>query len=190
MLGNSLRINTNSVEFHHVIQKYFIILFSNSENMKQLILVRHAKSDWPEDTDDFNRPLADRGLEDAMNMAKFLKEKEVVIEKFISSPALRAYNTSKIFNQLYQLDLGTDDKLYNPSENNFLSVLYNLNDEISSVAFFSHNNGISNFANSISEDVFHFPTCGVAGFEIQCESWTDFEGAVKKLSFFYEPKNI
>ena len=54
---------------------------SNQTEMKKLILVRHAKSDWPEDTDDFNRPLADRGLEDAMNMAKFLKEKEVVIEK-------------------------------------------------------------------------------------------------------------
>ena len=33
--------------------------------MKTLILVRHAKSDWPEDTDDFDRPLAERGMHDA-----------------------------------------------------------------------------------------------------------------------------
>jgi phosphohistidine phosphatase len=41
--------------------------------MKRLILVRHAKSDWPEETEDFDRPLADKGLEDAMNMSRFLK---------------------------------------------------------------------------------------------------------------------
>ena len=54
----------------------------------------------------------------------------------------------------------------------------------------SHNNGISNFANSISEDIFHFPTCGVAGFEIDCNSWSEFDGAKKKLLFFYDPGKI
>ena len=42
--------------------------------MKKLILVRHAKSDWPEETEDFDRPLADKGLEDAMHMSRFLKK--------------------------------------------------------------------------------------------------------------------
>ncbi|MDN5481803.1 MAG: phosphohistidine phosphatase, partial [Chryseobacterium sp.] len=81
-------------------------------------------------------------------------------------------------------------KLYNPSERNFESVIYDLDDSVGSVALFSHNNGISNFANSISEDIFHFPTCGVAGFEIDCNSWSEFDGAKKKLLFFYEPGKI
>ena len=156
-------------------QKLFLILFFQiKKDMKKLILVRHAKSDWPEDTDDFDRPLADRGLEDAVNMSRFLKNKSVDIQKFVSSPALRAHNTSKIFNQVYQLDLALNDKLYHPSEENFLSVIYDLDDSVESVAFFSHNNGISNFANSMSEDIFH----------------SDFEAAKKTLAFFYEPKNI
>jgi phosphohistidine phosphatase len=45
--------------------------------MKKLILVRHAKSDWPEETEDFDRPLADKGLEDAMNMSRFLKNNNI-----------------------------------------------------------------------------------------------------------------
>ncbi|ASW76456.1 phosphohistidine phosphatase [Chryseobacterium piperi] len=158
--------------------------------MKKLILVRHAKSDWPEETEDFDRPLADKGLEDAMNMSRFLKTNNIAIDYLVSSPAVRALNTCKIFNQTYQLNFMTDEKLYNPSERNFESVIYNLNDDHSSVAFFSHNNGISNFANSISEDIFHFPTCGVAGFEIDCNSWSEFDGASKKLLFFYEPNKI
>lgn len=158
--------------------------------MKKIILVRHAKSDWPEETEDFDRPLADKGLEDAMNMSRFLKEHHVSIDYLVSSPAVRALNTCKIFNQTYQLNFNTDEKLYNPSERNFESVIYDLDNSHNSVAFFSHNNGISNFANSISEDIFHFPTCGVAGFEIDCDSWTDFDGANKRLLFFYEPGKI
>lgn len=158
--------------------------------MKKLILVRHAKSDWPEDTEDFDRPLADKGLEDAMNMSGFLKNNKISIDYMVSSPAVRALNTCKIFNQTYQLSIITDEKLYNPSERNFESVIYDLDDTHDSVAFFSHNNGISNFANSISDDIFHFPTCGVAGFEIDCNSWAEFDGAKKKLLFFYEPKKI
>lgn len=158
--------------------------------MKKLILVRHAKSDWPEETEDFDRPLADKGLEDAMNMSRFLKNNSIAIDYLVSSPAVRALNTCKIFNQTYQLNFMTDEKLYNPSEKNFESVIYDLDDNHSAVAFFSHNNGISNFANSISENIFHFPTCGVAGFEIDCNLWSEFDGADKKLLFFYEPGKI
>ncbi|WP_292009805.1 histidine phosphatase family protein [Chryseobacterium sp.] len=158
--------------------------------MKKLILVRHAKSDWPEETEDFDRPLADKGLEDAMNMSEYLKNNNIPINHLVSSPAIRALNTCKIFNQTYQIGYATDEKLYHPSENNFHSVIYNLSDDLNSVAFFSHNNGISNFANSMSEDIFHFPTCGVAGFEIDCDSWSEFEGSEKRLIFFYEPDKI
>ena len=158
--------------------------------MKKLILVRHAKSDWPEDTDDFDRPLADRGLEDAVKMSKFLKDNNIEIQKFVSSPAVRALNTCKIFNQTYDIEIDTNQKLYNPSERNFESVIYDLENDVNSVAMFSHNNGISNFANSMSDDVFMFPTCGVAGFQIETDSWSDFENAKKKLVFFYEPKKI
>lgn len=158
--------------------------------MKKLILVRHAKSDWPEETEDFDRPLADKGLEDAMNMSRFLKSNKISIDYLVSSPAVRALNTCKIFNQAYQIKIMTDEKLYNPSERNFESVIYDLDNDPDSVAIFSHNNGISNFANSISDDIFHFPTCGVAGFEIDCNSWSEFDGANKKLLFFYEPGKI
>ncbi|MBW8359907.1 MAG: histidine phosphatase family protein [Weeksellaceae bacterium] len=158
--------------------------------MKKLILVRHAKSDWPEDTADFDRPLAERGLEDAEKMSNFLKSQGIKIDHLVSSPAVRALSTCEIFNQTYHIELKTNEKLYQPSESNILSVLYDLGDSVNSVALFSHNNGISNFANTMTEDVFLFPTCGVAGFEVNCNSWSEFENADKRLIFFYEPKKI
>ena len=48
--------------------------------MKTLFLVRHAKSDWPANVSDFDRPLSERGHRDAPKMAEFLKSKNVEIE--------------------------------------------------------------------------------------------------------------
>lgn len=158
--------------------------------MKTLILVRHAKSDWPEETEDFDRPLAEKGIKDAVKMAHYLKSNDTKIDKFLSSPALRAISTCEIFNQEYGIGVEKLQKLYNASENNFESLVVAIDDQLETVAMFSHNTGISNFANSMSQEVFSFPTCGVAGFEIDCDSWSDFHGAAKKLSFFYEPKKI
>lgn len=158
--------------------------------MKTLILVRHAKSDWPEDTEDFDRPLAEKGVQDAVKMSQFLKENNIQIDQFVSSPALRALSTCEIFDKVYRIGIETDRKLYNASESNFEAVTFGLQDNFDSVAFFSHNNGISNFANSMTEDLMMFPTCGVAGYAIDCDSWSDFENADKKLLFFHEPKKI
>jgi phosphohistidine phosphatase len=44
--------------------------------MKELLLVRHAKSDWGDPSlDDFDRPLNGRGKRDAPVMAEKIKER-------------------------------------------------------------------------------------------------------------------
>lgn len=158
--------------------------------MKTLILVRHAKSDWPENTEDFDRPLAKTGINDANKMAEFLLKTNLKVDCFLASPAKRTVETCEIFSKLFNKSFETANKLYNPSEKNFLSVLFSLKDENDSVALFSHNNGISNFANSLSGDIVHFPTCGVAVYNIDCTKWSDFENATKNLTAFYKPNSL
>ena len=47
--------------------------------MKELILIRHAKSSWSNPLlEDFERPLNKRGAKNAPFMAKILKQKEVL----------------------------------------------------------------------------------------------------------------
>ena len=158
--------------------------------MKTLILVRHAKSDWPENTEDLDRPLAESGISDANKTADYLLRNNIKIDYFLASPARRTVETCTVFAKHYQNSFETADKLYHPSEKNFLSVIFSLDDKHEAVALFSHNNGISNFANSLSEDLIHFPTCGVAIFNIDCEQWSEFENAPKNLVAFYKPNSI
>ncbi|WP_297983145.1 histidine phosphatase family protein [uncultured Chryseobacterium sp.] len=159
--------------------------------MKTLILVRHAKSDWTHDLPDFDRPLNDRGHKDAPRMARFVHEKGIEIQQFVTSPAKRALTTCRYFSEVYEnKDIKKVEELYHASSKEFLETINELDDKFDHVALFSHNNGISDFASSLTSEPVLFPTCGVAVFEIDCEEWSQFEGAEKKLLHFFAPKEV
>lgn len=159
--------------------------------MKTLILVRHAKSDWTHDLPDFDRPLNDRGHKDAPRMARFVHEKGIEIQQFVTSPAKRALTTCRYFSEVYDnKDIKKVEELYHASSKEFLETINELDDKFDHVALFSHNNGISDFASSLTSEPVLFPTCGVAVFEIDCEEWSHFEGADKKLLHFFAPKEV
>lgn len=160
--------------------------------MKNLYIIRHAKSDWPGDTRDFDRPLSMRGHRDAPTMAAFLQSKGVEIQRFVSSPALRALTTCKYFAEVYNSsNIETVDKLYMASPEDFTDTILQFNDEYNSIALFSHNNGLTYFVNELArESVGHVPTCGVAAFQIDTDSWSDFINAKKEFLFFCYPKML
>ncbi len=65
--------------------------------MKELLLLRHAKSDW--DTpygNDHDRPLSRRGTRDAQSVGRLLKWLELVPERAFCSSALRAVRTLEL----------------------------------------------------------------------------------------------
>src|ERR1044071_4679817 len=123
--------------------------------MKHLLLIRHAKSSWdPAVPADFDRGLNARGLRDAPAMAKRLLKREVDIDAFISSPANRALLTATYFAEAY----GTKPKhiikvpaLYNADTTVFYDVIEELDNELKTAAIFSHDPGITDFANELTE---------------------------------------
>lgn len=59
-----------------------------------LMLLRHAKSDWGEaGLDDHDRPLAPRGIAAARAMGKEIARRGLVPDRVLCSPALRAQQT-------------------------------------------------------------------------------------------------
>src|SRR5205085_973238 len=132
--------------------------------MKTLFLIRHAKSSWDDPSlPDFDRPLNERGKNDAPEMAKRLVEKKIKIDAFVTSPAKRASQTCKHFVKEFDAkkkNIHSEPKLYEAGEENFFGVIENLKNKWDSVAIFSHNPGISYFANLLSEkQVGDMPTC-------------------------------
>ena len=125
--------------------------------MKTLIIIRHAKSSWANIGEkDFDRPLNERGKKDAPEMAEKLLVSNIKIDAFVSSPAKRARKTCKAFMEVYDVeknDIILLDELYNAPATTFYNVTTQLNNNFNSVAFFAHNQGISEFANSLCENV-------------------------------------
>ncbi|MEI9417788.1 histidine phosphatase family protein [Mesorhizobium sp. Cs1321R2N1] len=65
--------------------------------MKQLLLLRHAKSSWDDpDLDDFDRPLAERGLKAARLIGRELAARDWLPDLALVSPALRTRDTWRL----------------------------------------------------------------------------------------------
>ena len=160
--------------------------------MKSLLLIRHAKSSWDFDVDDFDRPLNDRGKKDAPMMAKRLIKKEINIDAFISSPAKRARKTAEAFLKEYDEKKGHVfffDELYLAGPANFTEVIKKTADDLDTIAVFSHNEGITQFANLLTETkTDNIPTCGIFAVKIQTKHWKNFADAEKEFWFFDYPK--
>ncbi len=60
---------------------------------RRLVLLRHAKSDYPEEVADHERPLAKRGRRDAPVVGRWLAESGCVPDAVVCSTALRARET-------------------------------------------------------------------------------------------------
>lgn len=160
---------------------------------KLLLLVRHAKSDWGDPSlSDFDRPLNGRGKQDAPVMAHRLLDNKVKIDAFISSPAKRAKKTAAIFAKAYKIkkdDLLFRDELYGASENVFWDVIATADNKSDSIAIFSHNPGLTDFANLLSSTrIDNIPTCGVFAVKADCDKWKNFKEAKKEFWFFDYPK--
>ena len=163
--------------------------------MKQLLLIRHAKSDWDDPTlSDFDRPLNHRGKNDAPEMARRLRDKKIKIDAFVSSPAKRAKKTATLFAKelgRQKKDVILVDALYEAGENVFYKVIDSLKDKYDTVAIFAHNPGITGFANGLTETkIDNIPTSGIFAIRIDARRWTDFKEAKKEFWFVDYPKVV
>ncbi len=157
--------------------------------------MRHAKSSWGDPSlSDFDRPLNDRGKEDAPKMAKRLLDKKIKIDCFVTSPAKRAQKTAKLFMKEFDAKKGQlilAPILYEASITDFYKAVEAFDDDWESVAMFSHNPGITDFANSLTGDsIDNMPTCGVSAVSIDTKKWKHFKESNKNLLFVDFPKNV
>jgi phosphohistidine phosphatase len=162
--------------------------------MKTLLIVRHAKSSWDNASlSDIDRPLNDRGKRDAPVMAGRLIRTGVKIGVFVSSPAKRARHTAEIFLHEFgrkEKELVILQQLYHAQVQDFKEVVAGLDDRYDSAVLFSHNPGITAFANVLTTvRLDNMPTCSIFAVTSQAENWREFLSAGTSFWFFDYPKS-
>lgn len=155
--------------------------------MAELILVRHAKSDWSDPSlRDHDRPLNGRGRKNAPEMADRLASTRVRVDLILSSTAVRARTTAEAFAEALGAPLELVSELYLASGNTLLGTarLAATRHDLETIMVVAHDPGITELANELSSGgVHHMPTAAVARFqfagawdarELVVESW-DFD---------------
>ena len=77
--------------------------------VRELLVMRHGKSDWSTSLPDFDRPLAERGERDARRMAEWLVENDLEPDHILTSTAVRAATTAQAVIDAFGV---TDDRVH------------------------------------------------------------------------------
>jgi phosphohistidine phosphatase len=145
--------------------------------MKELILIRHAKSDWAnENVKDIDRPLNDRGYDDAYILSKWYKEEMGLPDSMLASPATRAINTAFIFARTFgvkERDVRLDENLYETDVKAYLTVISKTDNKINRLMLFGHNPSITGVTNELNKDILfdNIPTCGIVKIGFEFDDW-------------------
>ncbi len=161
--------------------------------MKKIVFIRHAKSSWAqENISDFDRPLNERGQNDAPVMAHRLLDQGIYPDFWISSSALRAKSTAQVFKDVFKDDtpIHYSDALYHASQENLLQEIRNLDQDKKCVFLFGHNPGLTDFVNALCRiHIDNIPTSGCAMVRIHVDKWEDIQLGENELIHFDFPKN-
>ena len=157
--------------------------------MKTLLLVRHAKSSWGDQTlPDHERPLNHRGRRDAPRAGARLRERGVVPDAIVTSTAVRARSTAVILAEALGLGSGRiveDDRLYGATPDGLLDLIRALDDESASVMLVGHNPEIGELASRLSDEIADMPTCAVAEIRFDIAGWAEV-GAAPPVEVLYD----
>lgn len=156
--------------------------------MKNLILIRHAKSSWNAPLKDKDRPLSKRGINDAHLMAVNIEDH--LPKSFImwSSTAQRAKNTAYIFAENLSVPVDNiifKDDLYTFDEGSLEKIIKSCNNQFDNLILFGHNGAITNFVNIFgNQAVDNVPTAGFVSLAFDTDDWKSIKnGKTEKVIF-------
>ncbi|MCZ3388177.1 MAG: histidine phosphatase family protein [Actinomycetia bacterium] len=119
--------------------------------MPTLVLLRHAKSAYPENVSDHDRPLSERGLREAPVAGEQLAERMPSFDRALVSSGLRAQQTWEAVSQSLSVGQQLDmPELYLAGSDELLGVVRQLFDSTRSVLMVGHNEGIEELASMLS----------------------------------------
>jgi phosphohistidine phosphatase len=157
---------------------------------RELMLLRHGKSDWSQQLDDFDRPLKDRGKRGAQRMGVWLLQQELVPDLVVSSPAERAITTAQKLVKAMGGDASQivqDRRIYAAHTQELLQVLGELGQEHQRVLLVGHNPGLEDLTQLLADkpiplpsDGKLMPTASLSILELP-DSWQGLKGGMGQL---------
>jgi len=162
--------------------------------MKTLLVMRHAKSSWSNDyLADHERPLNDRGKQDAPRMGRLLQTEDLVPDLIISSSAERALNTAELvaLNCGYDNEIAITRRFYHADPDDYLAVLSGADDAYERIMVVGHNPGMEALVEDLTGEEVRMATAALAYLRLDIDSWRDLQpDTPAKLQELWLPKEL
>ncbi len=167
--------------------------------MPELLILRHGKSNWPSDAEDFHRPLKERGKRDAQRVGSWLRTQDLMPDHVLTSPAQRALATAEY--AMKAMDAGLhlieqDRRIYDADLGELLEVLRQLPDSVNRGMIVGHNPGLESLLDYLAEsgrpqeqDSKRLPTATLARLTLGCE-WSAIDWNCARLTSIIHPEDL
>ncbi|MFF9002467.1 SixA phosphatase family protein [Streptomyces achromogenes] len=172
----------------------------SAETTRHVVLVRHAKADYPHGVDDHDRPLAERGRKDAPKAGSWIASTGAPLDLALCSTDVRCRETWKlIVGELSQRPRTVyEDRLYEGSAEDLITLIKEVDDEVGSATVIGNNPALHALADALAGETegdlreqMHrsgFPSAAVAVLTFT-GSWKDVEHGVGKLTAYWTPSD-
>lgn len=162
--------------------------------MKTLLLMRHAKSSWDNPKlADHERPLNNRGKNDAPKMGEHLNQEDLIPDVILCSSAKRARQTVEGVLETLSFDgeVKIIDDLYHSGPRTYLELLSGLSEDIERAMLVGHNPEMDYFLEYVCDVYEHMTTANIAVIEFTVDGWRELvDGIEGKLVDLWRPKEI
>ena len=170
--------------------------------MRSLLLLRHAKSSWDDPAlDDFDRPLAARGLRAAPAMGAEIARCGWAPDAALVSPATRAAETWDNAAAEFEGRVETvfERRIYLATSETLLDIARSAPAAAETIIMIGHNPGMEDFAASLAGPgsdkaalarmLEKFPTAALARFAFD-GAWTALAPGAAQLTHFIRPREL
>lgn len=165
----------------------------------RLLLLRHAKSAWPEGVADHDRPLAERGRKSAPVVGAYMAREKLIPDLALVSPARRAQETWALVREALPDGIAEREAagIYEVPADNILAVIQSVEHSIRTLLVVGHNPGMEDLASSLAKDgdvdamarmTEKFPTAGLAVIDFDLEEWSAAATGTGHLERFVTPR--
>lgn len=162
--------------------------------MKDLFLIRHAKSSWDDGSlSDQARPLNPRGRQQLPPLAKALQRYGALQGEIYASPAVRAQQTLQgiVPAALAEERVHTDPELYSFDYQRLLRWLQKQDDRLQTLAIVGHNPALLELAGHLAKQApFELPTAGFIHIRLPIKHWRKLGKSEARLETFLTPRDF
>lgn len=172
----------------------------SDHHLKRLVLLRHAKSDYPLGVSDHDRPLASRGNREAPAAGAWLRDHGVIPDSIVVSDALRTRSTCAwIISELGEKAPTPylDSRVYGASSTKLCAIINETPETVTTLLVIGHQPVLQELAmrlasvdseeEAVYELAMDYPTLGMTVMET-AKNWAEIDGRDMRVTNFVVPR--